>query len=725
MSTYSPQKAGKKSWIVWFFAVLFYFYEFMIQVSPGVMAQDLMRDFNIHATDLGNLSAYYFYSYASMQLVVGILLDSWGPRKLLSASSILCAVGCYFFSHSDGLMQAELSRLLIGAGSACAVISSFKLATSWFPPHYFGIMTGLTVMIGMLGAIFGEAPLAWVVQLFGWRQAMLGFSVGGIVLSILIWSIVRDVPETAKNQVFSKKISIIDNISAILTCKQTWLASIYGGLMFAPTTALGALWGVSWMCTYYSLDRSTAAHIISFLFLGWAVGSPLSGVLTNYFGRCKVTMQGGTIVSFVVICLLIFINSWSITSLNLLWFSFGLASSGFLPFMTIIRKQHSYQTAGTAMGFGNGMNMVGGALLQPIIGLFLDKSWDGTMIGGVRSYSPQGYTNALIIVPILIAISYVILLMIKEEDQEKVINVNNQPKLQQTFAKNTFKKGAKMVKNFIILLTFGLCLMISTNAAELYTSTASQEEPYKLYAVVKKGISFSQTLQIVGEHAFNLGCKSERSQLKQMPYISQDGTVYEAISEYPFIVVTNTQGKIDSLRTSISSLPAISYSQAVSSEGFCVLGKLSTLQPLMKSFSLLRKPTIPIEDEPLDNLSTSSLYFAFDNTLEEGTAANSFAHTAIGLGSTRPREDITTSFNICRGSSENLTELWQEIRQTGTIPHVTFLDTMLLGTAEQQIHATSERPTADLRILSMSFYIPADLITTRLLPLLKRLSKLR
>jgi len=53
------------------------------------------------------------------------------------------------------------------------------------------------------------------------------------------------------------------------------------------------------------------------------------------------------------------------------------------------------------MGFGNGMNMVGGALLQPIIGLFLDQKWNGTIVDGIRSYSPSDYTYALTIVPIL------------------------------------------------------------------------------------------------------------------------------------------------------------------------------------------------------------------------------------------------------------------------------------------------------------------------------------
>jgi MFS family permease len=419
------EKFNFRGCIIWIFAVLFYFYEFMIQVSPGVMVHNLMKDFQISAGGLGNLSAYYFYSYAGMQLFVGIILDRWGPRKLLSISSIICAIGCYLFSQSTGIFQAELSRFIIGIGSASAVISCFKLATAWFPVRYFGVMTGFTVMTGMLGAIFGEAPLSWITQQIGWRFTMMGFSISGCILSLLIWSIVRDKPALETSILSSPSYNVRESLSAVLKCPQTWLTSIYGGLMFAPTTALGALWGVSWMCTYYDLKTTTAANIISFLFLGWVFGSPLSGILTNYFGRCKVTMQLGTALSFIIICLLIFIDSWSVTSLGILWFLFGIFSSGFLPFMTIIRNQHSYHHLGTAMGFGNAMNMIGGAALQPLIGWLLDQGWKGEMLDGVRSYPPSSYKYALLTIPALIAISYVVLFFIKENNKEKNAELSN------------------------------------------------------------------------------------------------------------------------------------------------------------------------------------------------------------------------------------------------------------------------------------------------------------
>lgn len=750
MNTYPLQKATSKSWIVWLCAVLFYFYEFMIQVSPGVIAQDLMRDFNIHATDLGNLSAYYFYSYASMQLVVGIILDSWGPRKLLSTSSIVCALGCYLFAQADSLIQAELSRFLIGAGSACAVISSFKLATSWFPSRYFGIMTGLTVMTGMLGAVFGEAPLAWIVQLFGWRHAMLGFSVSGIALAMLIWTVVRDVPNHNINQVIQKSVNIKGSISTIFKCRQTWLASIYGGLMFAPTTALGALWGVSWMCTYYSLDRATAAHIVSFLFFGWAVGSPLSGVLTNYFGRCKATMQGGTIFSFLIICSLIFVSSWSHGSLKALWFMFGLASSGFLPFMTIIRRQHSYQTAGTAMGFGNGMNMVGGALLQPIIGLFLDQKWNGTIADGVRSYTPSDYTYALTIVPILIAVSYIILLMIKEEGQENLAELDSSSNSYKNRVQiNVYNKENKMIKTLAVLVLFGSCLwpMSKSYASDPTPDVPAAEEgapQYKLYAVVDEKLNSVKRADTIAHMALELGSILGSTALRQTPYISADDVVFNHISECPFMVKTAKPSKLEALGTQLESgtIPHVKFSNPKLA-GIGIFTDESNLPPLVKSFSLLRASKAGVEEptcEIPDAIPHESAFFALiDESLPVGLHANALGHMSVGLGSAvgaaarNPivsRSSGSEEFNpvteypyfIIKSKTEEIRAFYTDITADDTFIHAEFLDTMHLGpTYREQIAATREKPFDDLRILGVSVFGQVS----KLLPLVIKSSLLK
>ena len=88
------------SWLVWGLAALFYLIGFFHRLAPAVMTQELMRDFDISAAALGNLSGFYFYSYWVMQIPTGVLADSWGPRRLLTFGALaktgsLTAVSCH------------------------------------------------------------------------------------------------------------------------------------------------------------------------------------------------------------------------------------------------------------------------------------------------------------------------------------------------------------------------------------------------------------------------------------------------------------------------------------------------------------------------------------------------------------------------------------------------------------------------------------------------------
>lgn len=396
-------------WVIWLCAVLFYFYEFILQVSPGVMAHELTQAFNISPLSLGNLSSYYFYSYASMQLLIGFTLDRYGPKKILTLSSLICALGCYLFSSASSLRQAEIGRLIIGIGSSSAVISAWKLTTLWFDKRLFSTITGLTITVGMLGAIFGEAPLAWLINLIGWRKTMEGFSLVGLLLAILIYIIIRERPiVNNSNDTISKNLR--KSLKYIISCKQTWLASIYGGLMYAPTAALGTLWGVPWMRTYYGFNKVTAASITSFLFFGWVIGSPLSGLFIKYFGKCKPTMQYGTIFSFLCICILIYIQHLPMIVLMILWFLLGISSSCLLPSLSIIKNLHSQDNVGTALGFGNTLSMLGGAFLQPFIGIILSYLESKN----TKTYSVENFMYSLSVIPLFFLLSYYVLAKIKE-----------------------------------------------------------------------------------------------------------------------------------------------------------------------------------------------------------------------------------------------------------------------------------------------------------------------
>ncbi len=108
---------GPLPWLMWSLGALFFCYAFFQRVAPSVLVSDLMRDFGVGAAVLGNLSAFYFYAYAGMQLPLGVLVDNWGPRRILTGGALVCGLGTLMFATADTLGPAYLGRLLVGGGA--------------------------------------------------------------------------------------------------------------------------------------------------------------------------------------------------------------------------------------------------------------------------------------------------------------------------------------------------------------------------------------------------------------------------------------------------------------------------------------------------------------------------------------------------------------------------------------------------------------------------------
>ncbi len=410
-------KVSTKGWIVWGLAALFYFYEFWLQVSPGVMVPNLLRDFKVNALALGNLAAFYFYTYALMQIPAGVLIDRFGPRYLLSFAIIFCVVGCFCFGSAESLFQAKIGRAIIGIGSAFAVVSCLKVTANWFPPRYFALMTGFMITLGMTGAVIGEGPLALIVEAIDWRNTMFLLSGIGLILLIAIFSILRDHPSSHYIKLQAKHLKekhFFSGLRVILRNKQVWLVSIYGGLMYAPTTAFGALWGVPFIMGSHKTSRPIAALLVSFIFIGWAVGAPLFGLYSNHIQKRKPPMYIGCGGALICLLLIIYVEQFPIIVDGILLFFFGFFSSGFLVAFTVVREVTPHAYAATAISFINMLNMLGGAIAQPVIGAILDVYWKGNMMTGAPVFAVSDYFIALIALPAAFVIALMFLPFIKE-----------------------------------------------------------------------------------------------------------------------------------------------------------------------------------------------------------------------------------------------------------------------------------------------------------------------
>jgi len=405
-------------WVIWGLGCIFYFYENLLQVSPNVMSQELMRDFSLTSHTLGILSGVYFYSYAGMQLPAGVMLDYFGPRRLLTIATLICALSTIAFGQTNNFYMACLARLMIGFGSAFAAVGTMKLAANWFPAHRFALLTGIMVTIGMLGAIGGETPLALLIEITDWRTSLLIMGIIGLVLGSLIFIIGKDAPDANHNQddhsTKARQEQVIPSLIALIKNKQLWLVAFYGGLVFMWTPVFCGLWGVSFLMTKLDISKAVAANYISLVFVGWAVASPLWGIVSNRIGRRKPPMFIGSLGALICSLFFIYGPSTSVLRIEIFLFFFGFFSAGFLPAFAVAKEICDKRYVATSLSFMNMMNMIGIALAQPLIGFILDKLWSGQMLNSVRYYSVESYYTALAIMPMGLFISLLILPNIKE-----------------------------------------------------------------------------------------------------------------------------------------------------------------------------------------------------------------------------------------------------------------------------------------------------------------------
>ena len=281
--------------------------------------------------------------------------------------------------------MAKIARLCIGVGAAFAVVCCLKIASVWFKPRYFSLLTGIMVTIGMLGAVFSLSTVGYLVTVFGWREALIYGGIVGVGLSLLIWFMVSDrgnnaitaEPESnvmAGSPMFDTLKEMGRDLWAVMHNCRAWLIAAYAGLMFVPTLAFGGLWGIPFMQEVHGLDRTEAGMSVSLIYIGWMFGAPLSGWIAEKFNARQQLMLFANVCTLAVCSALIYCDHLSLPIIQVLLFLTGFFSSGFILAFSAIRETCAPHLAGTAAGFTNALNTFGGALAQPLIGYALDCS---------------------------------------------------------------------------------------------------------------------------------------------------------------------------------------------------------------------------------------------------------------------------------------------------------------------------------------------------------------
>ena len=403
---------------MWGLAAFFYFYQFVLRVFPNVLAEDLAASFEVNAFELGTLSAFYYASYATLQIPLGILADYLGPRRLILISAGTGIIGLALFATADTLLVAKIGRFLIGAGSACAFICCLKLASVWFPPEYFTRVIGFTMIFGAIGATTGGAPLSVMKEFLDWRTTLLVVAAIGSLYTILVFTLVKDTPPgepTFREKRVDRHTSLLQNLWIVAKDKQSWLIVLYATLTYTPMTIFGDLWGVSFLRSAFDIDKTTASSSVSMIYVGLAIGAPLFSFFASYYRpRKHLLMITSSVAAFCLASLVLFTSSLPFTLTYVLFCIAGISLGGHYINFALICERHGKEVSGTATGFSNGITMATPFLIQPFVGWILDMTWDGGIRDGVHQYTLEGFQTALMFVPIALTLSLFVAYFLKE-----------------------------------------------------------------------------------------------------------------------------------------------------------------------------------------------------------------------------------------------------------------------------------------------------------------------
>lgn len=400
-------------WIVCGIGALFYCYEYLLRILPSVMAQDLMQAFNIDAFALGNLSAFYYYAYTPMQLPVGIMMDRYGPKRLLIFATLICALGSYLFATYI-LSIAQLGRFLMGLGSAFGFVGVLKLATLWLPPNRFAFMVGLATSLAMIGAMGGDILLGDLVGIIGWRFTIYLGVIAGFIVLLLIWKIIP-----ADNHKFATHTSLMSyqqllmEVLQLFKNPQIWLVGIVGCLLYLPLSAFAELWGIPYLQSAYNMTPAIGAETVSVVFLGWAIGAPLIGLIADYYTNKRTLIIINASLAIVIFCIILYIPQTAGLWLKPLLFLFGIFTSAEIIIFAMILDITSRRLTGTAIALTNMMVMLGGVLFQPLLGWFLDYLSGENIKGSLTAYSAADFRHAMLIIPVALLLANFLLLFYK------------------------------------------------------------------------------------------------------------------------------------------------------------------------------------------------------------------------------------------------------------------------------------------------------------------------
>ena len=389
----------------WLLAVTYYFYQYALRSAPAVMIPQIADAFDLTAIATASIIGVFYYGYSVCSLAAGTLIDRYGARAVLPAGALLTAVGSLLFATSS-LQAAQIGRVLQGAGGAFALVGAIYIASNNFAASRAATLTGAAQTFGMAGGSAGQILVGPAIAAgLPWTSFWVTMAVTGVLIAAALFLLIPG--RKAQSRDDRTPTGVAAPLLTVLTNPQTILCGTIAGLLFIPTTIFDMIWGVRFLQEAHGFDYGDAVMRSATVPLGWIIGCPLLGLLSDRIGRRKPVIMVGAFVLLVCLGWILY-GPADVLPPYVLGLVAGVASGGAMLTYTVSKEANAPHLSGTATGAVSFLNLTLSALVGPCFG------WLMRTFGAAQPSSLESYQTTF--QPLLygVALAMVLTLVLKE-----------------------------------------------------------------------------------------------------------------------------------------------------------------------------------------------------------------------------------------------------------------------------------------------------------------------
>ncbi|MGJ9417133.1 nitrate/nitrite transporter [Massilia sp. CMS3.1] len=251
----------------------------------AVLAPNLVGSLALTPGQLGLLTSAFFFSFALVQLPVGIALDRYGPRKVQLVLMLVAALGALLFARGQGFGQLVLARAILGCGLGGCFMSAVKAISTWIAPGKLPSVHGYLIAVGGLGAASSTMPVRMALEHMDWRGLFLLLAALIAASGALIWLFA---PRCAAPPAGKRP----PMLASILSVYRTPAFRSTISLVLLPHAVffgIQGLWIGRWLSDVARFPNDAVAYLLYLSMAAVIFGAIAVGMITEWAGKRGMT----------------------------------------------------------------------------------------------------------------------------------------------------------------------------------------------------------------------------------------------------------------------------------------------------------------------------------------------------------------------------------------------------------------------------------------------------